>query len=137
MSTGTRSLLAFGALTLGASNVLGGNDVGGDKSESSAAVVLHGGRGNDQRTFWDGMYINTFYGNGGGGSRIYYPNLFAIQEVVMDTGANSVESETGGANVNLVPKEGSNAFRFETSATYGSPKLAASGVSGTALVGKG
>src|SRR2546428_14048718 len=44
-----------------------------------------------------------FFGNGGGVMRTYYFNTVGVQEVVVDTGGNTAETETGGANVNLVP----------------------------------
>ena len=97
--------MSFASLTLGAMpSSAGRNDVGGDKGEQATGIVLHGGRGDDGRTNWDGMNTNVFFGNGGGQQRTYYFNMVAVQEVVVDTGGAMVETETGGANVNMVPQ---------------------------------
>jgi hypothetical protein len=96
----------------------GRNDVGGDKGEQATGIVLHGGRGDDGRTNWDGMNTNVFFGNGGGQQRTYYFNTVAVQEVAVDTGGAMVETETGGANVNMVPREGGNRFSLYGLATY-------------------
>src|SRR5262249_18606316 len=50
------------------------------------------------------------------------------QEVVVDTGANTAETETGGTNLNLVPKEGGNTFRGYGLATYTSNRFSAKGI---------
>src|SRR6185436_398210 len=80
--------------------------VGGDKGELNTGVVLHGGRGDDGRMNWDGMNANAPTGNGGGQYRAYFYNTVGAQEVSVDTGGNSAETETGGANINVVPKAG-------------------------------
>src|SRR5207249_12043250 len=111
LPVGSRSLIQFAAMTLGAlPSSAGRNDVGGDKGELSTGILLHGSRGDDGRTNWDGMNTNVFFGNGGGQQRVYVFNSVAIQEVVIDTGASSAEIETGGANANMVPRDGGNTF---------------------------
>ena len=47
------------------------------------------------------MSTNVFFGGAGGQERTYYFNTVAVQEVVVDTGGNNAETETGGANVNI------------------------------------
>ena len=79
---------------------------------------MHGGRGDDGRTNWDGMNTNVFFGNGGGQQRTYHFNIVAVQEVAVDTGGAMAETETGGANVNMVPREGGNRFSFYGLANY-------------------
>jgi hypothetical protein len=64
------------------------------------------------------MNTNVFFGNGGGQQRTYYFNTVAMQEVAIDTGGATAETETGGANLNLVPREGSNRFSLYGLATY-------------------
>jgi hypothetical protein len=57
-------------MTLGAMpSTPGRNDVGGDKGEQSSGIILHGGRGDDGRTNWDGMSTNVFFGGAGGQQR--------------------------------------------------------------------
>jgi hypothetical protein len=119
LPSGAKNIMAIAALTLGAvpsSRAL--NDVGGDKGEQATGMVLHGGRGDDGRTNWDGMNTNVFFGGAGGKQKVYYFNTVAVQEVVVDTGGNNAESETGGANLNMVPKEGANKFSLYGTANY-------------------
>jgi hypothetical protein len=119
LPSGSKSLMAFASLTLGAMpSSAGRNDVGGDKGEQATGIILHGGRGDDGRTNWDGMNTNVFFGNAGGQQRTYYFNTVAVQEVVIDTGGSMAETETGGANVNMVPREGGNRYSLYGLATY-------------------
>ncbi len=111
LPSGSRNLMAFAGLTLGATNSTAGrNDVGGDKGETNTGITLHGGRGDDGRTNWDGMNTNVFFGGAGGQQRIYLFNTVSVQEVVVDTGGSTAETETGGANINMVPREGGNSL---------------------------
>ena len=127
---GTRSLTAFAAMTLGAvPSTAGRNDVGGDKGDNSTGILLHGSRGDDGRTSWDGMNANVFFGNGGGQERVYLFNSVAIQEVVIDTGGSSAEIETGGANVNIVPKDGGNTFSVFGTANFTNHSFSTSRIS--------
>src|SRR5256885_1965252 len=82
------------------------NDVGGDHAEQSNSVTLHGGRGDDGRTNYDGMGTNIFTGTGGGQRRIYKFNTMGVDEIVLNTGGSSAENENGGATVNMVPRDG-------------------------------
>jgi hypothetical protein len=113
-----KSVVALGALTLGStpqgSGNSSGHDVGGNKGENTKALNIHGVVGN-QRTRWDGTPINDLIGSGG---RQYYINTAAVQEIVLDTGGISAESEAGGANMNIIPREGGNRFSFYSLATY-------------------
>jgi hypothetical protein len=119
LPTGSKNIMALAAMTLGAvpsNRAL--NDVGGDKGEQASGMILHGGRGDDGRTNWDGMNTNVFFGGAGGKQKVYYFNTVATQEVVVDTGGANAETETGGANINMVPKEGGNTFRLYGTANY-------------------
>ena len=130
LPTGTKSVMQFASLTLGAVSAQSGrNDVGGDQGELNTGIVLHGGRGDDGRMNWDGMNANSPDGNGGGQYRSYFFNTVGVQEVSVDTGGNSAESETGGANINMVPKEGGNSFKFYGAASYTSSKFSTKSLS--------
>lgn len=119
LPSGAKNLMSYAALTLGAMpSSAGRNDVGGDKGEQATGIIMHGGRGDDGRMNWDGMNTNVFFGNGGGQQRTYHFNTVAVQEVAVDTGGAMVETETGGANVNMVPREGGNRFSLYGLATY-------------------
>src|SRR6185295_15595048 len=82
LPTGTKSVMQFASITLGAVSAQAGrNDVGGDKGELNSGIVLRGGRGDDGRMNWDGMNANSPYGNGGGQYRGYFYNMVGVQEV--------------------------------------------------------
>ena len=81
--------------------------MGGNKGENTKALVIHGLGINNTRTRFDGSPVNNLIGAGGGNSH-YFINTAYVQEMVLDTGAISAESETGGANLNIVPKDGGN-----------------------------
>ncbi|MDO8793914.1 MAG: TonB-dependent receptor [Vicinamibacterales bacterium] len=131
LPSGLKDITALAALTLGATNSTGTrNDVGGDRGELSTGISIHGSRGDDGRTNYDGMSTNVFYGGAGGQQRIYKFNTVGIQETVVDTGGNSAESDTGGANVNMIPRDGGNTFRAQgilsyTNADFASGKVPA------------
>ena len=114
------------ALTLGAINVNGGQDVGGNRGESSGALMIHGGRNVDQRVFLDGMSFNNAASTGGGYNYILFPNQMATQEITLETSGMSAESETSGIQVNLVPKEGGNRFTGSFVAAYSGKDLQSS-----------
>src|SRR5262249_41532741 len=100
----SKALPAFAALTLGV--VLPGTaqDVGGDKGELATTLTIHGGRGDDERQMIDGMKFNTAQLSGGGTIRYYLVNQAAVQEVTLETSGIAAESETGGIQINAVPK---------------------------------
>src|SRR2546425_1839140 len=118
-----KSMVALGALTLGTtpqgSGNSSGHDVGGNKGENTKALNVHGIVGN-QRTRWDGTPINDLIGGGG---RQVYIHTAAVQEIVLDTGGISAESEAGGANVNIIPREGGNRFSVYFLSSYAGESL--------------
>ena len=129
LPSGSRNLMAFAAMTLGAMPSSGGrNDVGGDKGEQATGIILHGGRGDDGRVNWDGMSTNVFFGGGGGQQRTYYFNTIAVQEVVVDTAGATADTETGGANINMVPREGGNSIKVYSNLAFTNESLSAESV---------
>ena len=129
LPSGSRNLMAFAAMTLGAMPSSGGrNDVGGDKGEQATGIILHGGRGDDGRVNWDGMSTNVFFGGGGGQQRTYYFNTVAVQEVVVDTAGSTADTETGGANINMVPREGGNSLKIYSNIAFTNESLSAEAV---------
>src|SRR5262249_23601101 len=112
------------------------NDVGGAMGESATAISLHGGRGDDSKINYDGMNTNVFYANGGGMRRIWKFNTVAVQETVIDTGGANAETETGAANVNMVPRDGGNSFSLHGAANYTNNSLS-SGHVPDALIRRG
>jgi hypothetical protein len=85
------------------------HDVGGIQGERGA-FSIHGGPTVDQSV--DGMYQVLL-----GGRTIYSFNTHAIQEVVVETGAGSAESFSGGSVLHYVYKDGGNQFSGTFSGT--------------------
>jgi hypothetical protein len=124
---GNKSSMSLAAVTLGAYSASNRNDVGGDKGESGS-IVLHGLAGDDGRINYDGSSINYTNGGAGGSNRIYNIDNMAVQEIVLDTGGASAETETGGANYNAVPKDGGNRFALDGLANYTNQNLSSTQV---------
>jgi hypothetical protein len=116
-----KSIPGYAALTLGATSSV--YDVGGNKGESTLTFIVHGGRGTDQRLAWDGMLYNSAMGTTGGSNRIYMVNQAAAQEVVLQVSGMSAETESGGIQLNVVPKDGGNTLSgsFLTNGTGRNP----------------
>jgi hypothetical protein len=93
-------------------------DVGGSKSENTQVFVIHGSRAADFQQLRDGMFFGTLIAPGNYMSAV---NTTALQEVnIMKAGGVTAEIETGGAQVNIVPRDGGNTFRGSFIANYGS-----------------
>jgi hypothetical protein len=124
-----KTIQSFAALTLGASAVGGGQDVGGNRGEQAGSMVVHGGRSVDQRLFMDGMTYNVGAGQGGGFTTVLKNNEIASQEITLETGGMSAESEAAGVQINIVPKEGGNTFSGMFKGAYTGTGLQSSNLS--------
>jgi hypothetical protein len=112
-----KTFQAFAALTVGVTvSSGGGQDVGGDRGETFATISIHGGDPADQRLLMDGMRyaIPQIRGQ----AKYYNANQLAVSEVTLETAGASAESESGGIQVNMVPKEGGNSFKGTFTANY-------------------
>jgi carboxypeptidase family protein len=93
--------------------VSGTVDVGGLKDAGQVTdFSAQGGRGDDGHIKLDGMEAGGPVGGaglnqGGGGSTYYKPDVGNVQEVVVTTGGLG-EAETGGPQINIVPRSGGN-----------------------------
>src|SRR5207248_499929 len=76
-------------------------------------TVIHGGNYTDNRELLDGMQFN-----GEGNGRGFYFNPAAASEVSVQLGGQTAEFENGGAQANLVPKDGGNHFSGMFSFNY-------------------
>jgi hypothetical protein len=118
-----RSVAGFATLTLGATlSAPSAQNVGGDQSEalsSASGFSVHGSRRSDQKLLLNGMQATdaSFSGN----SNRNAINPIAAQELVMQIGGISAESETGGMQINVIPREGGNDFSlyFNANGTNG------------------
>jgi hypothetical protein len=82
-------------------------------------VTVHGSRDTDTRVLIDGLSASSSEGAGQQPSIV--PDMGAAQEVVVDTAGGSAERAYGGLRINIIPKEGGNAFSgsFFASGTNG------------------
>ena len=117
-----KSTGGFLALTLGSSNA-GSQDVGGNKGEGIATMSIHGSATGDLRWKLDGMNWTTNLGTGS--TRTHRQNTVSISEVVVESGGTP-ENETGGAQLNYIPKDGGNVFSVFGSANYTNSHMQAS-----------
>ena len=115
---------AFAALTVGAT---GAREVGGNKGEGfGVSFAIHGAPGDGKATM-DGLPINAPQLSGA--TQRFHINQMAIQEVVLETGGKSAESETGGANISVVSKDGGNVFSGLFNVEYAGGSLQSSNLS--------
>ncbi len=121
-----KTIPAFAALTLGATVGAGNQDVGGNKGEPPVGLSIHGSRFNDSKLLFDGMTYNSLHSEGGGQMRIFLLNQTAVQETVLGTGGIIAESDTGGVQMNNVPREGSNKLSLYVNLGYSRESLQSS-----------
>ena len=117
----SKTVQSFADLTLGASITDSGpvtKDVAGNTGERAAAIVIHGTRGKDSKLNIDGMNYNYLGGSGGGNQRTFRINQIGVQEVALQTSGVGAESETGGVQVNYVPRDGANMFTLYSLANF-------------------
>lgn len=104
--TGAKSVFNVGVLIPGITSW--SHDMGGT-AFSSNQLQIHGSRGNEMRLLYDGLDYSNGGGSGGAWTAIA-PDSGTIQEVSLEVGALSAESEMGGVSSNIIPKEGGNTF---------------------------
>ena len=119
LPTGARDYTALGKVMLGVSQ---GNtdrqDVGGAFAEINNGLSVHGSLGGQSRATYDGMNTNIQIFDGGGQMRIWKFNTIAVQETTIDVAGGNARTATGGANINMVPRSGSNVFSGHSFLTY-------------------
>ena len=98
----SRNAAGIQALIPGMSNATDSGGING--SMTGGAGSIHGGRGNDSRTYSDGNNTGWAGGSAGGGNT---PNVAGAQEVVLSTSGGLGEAETSGVVLNVIPREGS------------------------------
>jgi hypothetical protein len=102
----SRNASGITALIPGMSTNADGGNIGG--GIGGGGGTIHGGRGNDSRSYADG--INTGWGGGSGGGGNMSGSTASAQEVVVSTSGGMGEAETSGVVLNVIPREGSNTF---------------------------
>ena len=117
-----KTLQGYAALTLGAQlRFPFSHDVGGNAGENLGGFGVHGSKADDQKYTLDGMQFAANYG--AAQFRNVMVNQMLVQEVVMETRGISPASETGGVQVNVVPKDGGNFFSGTVALSGAGPKL--------------
>jgi len=117
-----QNVTSFAALTL-AVNLSGngagaGVDVGGSGGPMGQASV-HNSRATDMKTMQDGMNTNNSMGTNGG--TMHFGQVFnmeAVSEVVLSHTGMNAETETGGLQINYIPKDGGNRLSLSGRANF-------------------
>ena len=131
-----RNIQAVGIMIPGTSIALGGGgalsrDVGGSGNLQQSPLQYRGS-GDTVQTI-EGMRLNNLCANGAY-SGVYW-NDGSFQEFSYVTGADSAEMGQGGMRVNMVPKDGGNAFHGSAFGNY-SPSSWASDNCGSSGIGQ-
>src|SRR6202049_2858365 len=106
----SRNAAGIQSLIPGMSNT--GDSGGISGTMTGSAGTIHGGRGNDSRTYNDGINTGWAGGSGGGGNT---PGVAGAQEVVISTSGGLGEAESAGVILNVIPREGGNTFSGQIS----------------------
>jgi hypothetical protein len=115
-----RNYQSLHMLTPGVSVTAGNQDVGGSSGDNQISFAAYGGNFRDSRTQVNGLMVGD--PQVGGGRSMYVPHAGSSQEVSITTSGGLGEAETAGVVVNLVYKDGGNAFSgtmFGAGATEG------------------
>src|SRR5262249_55529067 len=115
----TKEMGGFAKVTVGATIRATAQDVGGNIDPMNGYTVIHGGHYADNRALLDGMQFN-----GEGNGRGFYFNPAAASEISVQLGGQTAEFENGGAQANLVPRDGGNRFSGLFSVNYAGKGLA-------------
>ena len=103
-----KSSLSLMAFMPAAASPAGAQDVGGGKGETSVRMSIHGGRQSDSRALLNGMSFNMLDNPTG---RTFFMNPLGAAEIVVEAGSGgSAEYSTGGAQVNIISRDGGNRF---------------------------
>jgi hypothetical protein len=82
-------------------------DVGGNEAGQQSAYFGHGSKDNDNTWSIDGANITD---NSALGAAPAYVNVSSYEELQINYGANDILSQTGGVQLNLITKRGSNTY---------------------------
>ena len=95
-----------------------GRDVGGVRGDSySGAMEVHGN--SDGKLSIDGK--PTSYR--GTRMTLFHINQQSVEEITVDIGGNSAETQYGGSSVNIITKDGGNIFTGSFAGNFGPPEL--------------
>ena len=114
-----QAISALAALTLGVKMAgVVTQDVGGSQGEMGG-VSVHNNRMTDQKITMEGMNTNNAMGTNGGVFHAgQHYNIEAMQEVTLAHNGMTADTETAGAQINYIPKDGGNNFNVTGRATF-------------------
>jgi hypothetical protein len=115
LPSSTKNLNNVATITPGFASSLAQDVVGGYTTQVGGGA--YHGKGGSNVTF-DGMGIQHSAGNMG-----YTPNTALTEEVTLSTSGISAESNADGPVANMVPREGGNTFKGNTSGLFSGNKL--------------
>jgi hypothetical protein len=109
------------------------NDVGGTQGERGNVLAVHGGNGMDMTLQIDGNPISVMGAATGSGQAwsTFSLNDAAVQELSFQTDAISTESASGGVRVNVIPREGGNAFHGSAFFDYANRSMSMNNLTST------
>ena len=116
-------------------NTTGNLDVGGLRSGADVNnFSAHGGRVDDGRLLVDGMNVGGPTGgaganSGGGGTSYFQPDVGNAQEVAVTTSGALGEAESGGPQINVIPRSGGNDLSGSFFFSYANDALQGSNLS--------
>ena len=110
------TLIPGAILTSGAS----AQDVGGSRGEFQTGFTIHGARAGDFQQLRDGMFWGTLVA---AGNRMSSVNQATVSEVTVQTSGATAEAESGGALVNVVPRDGGNIYSGTFAANFANQSL--------------
>ena len=112
-----KSFMGYNALIpgmKGGTTEAGSRDVGGLTGESPVMPYIHGS--DPGLAAMDG--IKNIALNATADRHRLFNNTMTVQEVVVETGNGSAEAWSGGANINIIAKDGGNTFNGTVAADY-------------------
>ena len=110
------TLIPGAILTSGAS----ARDVGGSTGEFQTGFTIHGARTTDFQQLRDGMFFGTLVA---AGNKMSSLNAATVDEVTVQTSGATAEAESGGALINVVPRDGGNTFHGSFAGNFGNKGL--------------
>ncbi|MBM3771943.1 MAG: TonB-dependent receptor [Acidimicrobiia bacterium] len=121
LPTSTKSISSLASLTTG---LTGLGDIGGQYQVEPGNDVVSGGGSfhgkSGTKVSYDGMGMENSSGNSS-----YQLTASSIEEIVMSTSGISADTNADGAVVNVIPKEGSNTFRFMLGGAFSNRRMEA------------
>lgn len=117
---------AYVMIIPGATQTAANQDVGGNMGENRQQFTVHGSRTNDFQQLRDGQFFGTLVAAGNFMSSV---NPTTVEEVTILTGGGlTAESESGGAQINVIARAGGNVFNGTFQTSYGHKNFQANNV---------